>query len=241
MSSSPCAARLRTAARRGSGVNAIEGARRVLERVMAVDVGGKQASRPRPGHADAHRGALMAGGDPHRAGRGAAGLRPAPPPGRRSAGGLCRDRGGGRYRRAVAGQDRVRPLHVSGRDRARRRASCAPSRRAAVAWACRRRPPFYSHGALDAGFFCFKGAESGMWGPGAIEQWHSEDERIAVIRSGRAARVSYARHDRGLSFANERARERPLHRLRDDGEAVARCPTRWRSAKTSFACTRAIR
>ena len=33
---------------------------------------------------------------------------------------------------------------------------------------------------LDAGFFCFKGAESGMWGPGDIEQWHSEDERIAV-------------------------------------------------------------
>jgi len=43
-------------------------------------------------------------------------------------------------------------------------------------------PPatFHSHGALDAGFFCFKGGESAMWGPGAIEQWHSEDERIAV-------------------------------------------------------------
>ena len=24
------------------------------------------------------------------------------------------------------------------------------------------------------------GAEAAMWGPGAIEQWHSEDERIAV-------------------------------------------------------------
>jgi acetylornithine deacetylase len=41
-------------------------------------------------------------------------------------------------------------------------------------------PTFHSHGALDAGFFCFKGAESAMWGPGAIEHWHSEDERIAV-------------------------------------------------------------
>jgi len=41
-------------------------------------------------------------------------------------------------------------------------------------------PTFHSHGALDAGFFCFKGAESAMWGPGAIEQWHSEDERITV-------------------------------------------------------------
>jgi acetylornithine deacetylase/succinyl-diaminopimelate desuccinylase-like protein len=43
-------------------------------------------------------------------------------------------------------------------------------------------PPatFGSHGALDAGFFCHKGAESAMWGPGAVEQWHSDDERIAV-------------------------------------------------------------
>jgi acetylornithine deacetylase/succinyl-diaminopimelate desuccinylase-like protein len=39
---------------------------------------------------------------------------------------------------------------------------------------------FHSHGALDAGFFCNKGAESAMWGPGAVEQWHSDDERIAV-------------------------------------------------------------
>jgi acetylornithine deacetylase len=39
---------------------------------------------------------------------------------------------------------------------------------------------FHSHGALDAGFFCCKGAEAAMWGPGAVEQWHSDDERIAV-------------------------------------------------------------
>jgi acetylornithine deacetylase len=39
---------------------------------------------------------------------------------------------------------------------------------------------FYSHGALDAGLFCAKGGEAAMWGPGAIEQWHSDDERIAV-------------------------------------------------------------
>src|SRR5437899_12450966 len=48
----------------------------------------------------------------------------------------------------------------------------------AVNGGCRRQgfpPPatFYSHGALDAGFFCCKGGESAMWGPGAIEQWHS--------------------------------------------------------------------
>src|SRR5262245_6893349 len=55
----------------------------------------------------------------------------------------------------------------------------------AVTGGCRRMglaPPatFYSHGALDAGFFCVKGGEAAMWGPGAIEQWHSDDERIAV-------------------------------------------------------------
>jgi acetylornithine deacetylase len=55
----------------------------------------------------------------------------------------------------------------------------------AVVEGCRRMgldPPgtFASHGALDAGFFCHDGAESAMWGPGAVEHWHSEDERIAV-------------------------------------------------------------
>jgi acetylornithine deacetylase/succinyl-diaminopimelate desuccinylase-like protein len=41
-------------------------------------------------------------------------------------------------------------------------------------------PTFYSHGALDAGYFCAKGAEATMWGPGDMDQWHSEDERISV-------------------------------------------------------------
>jgi acetylornithine deacetylase len=54
-------------------------------------------------------------------------------------------------------------------------------------------PPqtFFSHGALDAGLFCFRGGEAAMWGPGAIEQWHSDDERIAVadlINGARAYR-----------------------------------------------------
>lgn len=39
---------------------------------------------------------------------------------------------------------------------------------------------FHCHGALDAGLFCARGAEAAMWGPGAMEQWHSDDERIAV-------------------------------------------------------------
>jgi acetylornithine deacetylase len=47
-------------------------------------------------------------------------------------------------------------------------------------------PTFYSHGALDAGYFCAKGAESTMWGPGDMDQWHSEDERISIeeLQSG---------------------------------------------------------
>jgi acetylornithine deacetylase len=54
-----------------------------------------------------------------------------------------------------------------------------------VAAGCRRmglEPPgtFYSHGALDAGLFCARGSEAAMWGPGAVAQWHSDDERIAV-------------------------------------------------------------
>src|SRR5215471_7682298 len=79
--------------------------------------GGEQAPRPRPGDFDTDRRALMAGGDPHRAGRSPAGVRPTPPTGRRSAGRLRGHRGGGRYRRSLAGQDRVRPVHVSRRDR----------------------------------------------------------------------------------------------------------------------------
>ncbi len=47
-------------------------------------------------------------------------------------------------------------------------------------------PSFYSHGALDAGYFCAKGAEATMWGPGDMDQWHSEDERISIdeLQSG---------------------------------------------------------
>ena len=61
------------------GVNAIEGARRVLERVMAVDVGGSK----HPGLADHARPRPCAPWPerPHRAGRGPAGVRPASPPG----------------------------------------------------------------------------------------------------------------------------------------------------------------
>jgi acetylornithine deacetylase/succinyl-diaminopimelate desuccinylase-like protein len=50
-------------------------------------------------------------------------------------------------------------------------------------------PTFYSHGALDAGYFYAKGSEATMWGPGDMDQWHSEDERISVddLQSGTQA------------------------------------------------------
>lgn len=50
---------------------------------------------------------------------------------------------------------------------------------------------FYSHGALDAGYFCAKGAEATMWGPGDIDQWHSEEERISVDDLQSGARAYY--------------------------------------------------
>jgi acetylornithine deacetylase/succinyl-diaminopimelate desuccinylase-like protein len=52
-------------------------------------------------------------------------------------------------------------------------------------------PTFYSHGALDAGYFCAKGAEATMWGPGEMDQWHSEDERISVDELQAGARAYF--------------------------------------------------
>lgn len=39
---------------------------------------------------------------------------------------------------------------------------------------------FYSNGALDAGLFCEAGKEAAMWGPGDMNMWHSESESIGV-------------------------------------------------------------
>ncbi len=55
----------------------------------------------------------------------------------------------------------------------------------AIAGGCRRvglPPPttFFSHGALDAGYLCRAGGEAAMWGPGDQDHWHGDDERIAV-------------------------------------------------------------
>ena len=43
------------------------------------------------------------------------------------------------------------------------------------------RPPvdvLYSHGALDAGFLGTKGCDAAMWGPGRMEQFHSDEETL---------------------------------------------------------------
>lgn len=55
-------------------------------------------------------------------------------------------------------------------------------------------PPdrFYSHGSLDAGFFTSQGIEACMWGPGAMEQWHSDDEYVPVAELYAGALGYYA-------------------------------------------------
>jgi acetylornithine deacetylase/succinyl-diaminopimelate desuccinylase-like protein len=161
------------------GVDAIEGARRVLDRVLAIDVTAKK--HPELGEATLTPTAirswpaathtvqdevrltfdrrLLPGDDPHAAFRAIA---------------AAADIGEPWSVKAELGPI-MYPAEI---------APDGPFMRAAVE-GCRRMgldPPgtFHSHGALDAGYFCFRGAEGAMWGPGAVEQWHSDDERIGV-------------------------------------------------------------
>ena len=171
------------------GVNAIDGARRVLERVAAVDVGGHEhaglgratltptsmRSWPEATHTvqDEVRlvfdRRLLPGDDPQAA-----------------------------FSAIAAAADIGEPWQVKTEfGPFMYPAEIAPDGAfmRAVSGGCRRMglpspTTFHSHGALDAGFFCCKGAEAAMWGPGAIEQWHSEDERIAVTDLAAGA-VSY--------------------------------------------------
>ena len=39
---------------------------------------------------------------------------------------------------------------------------------------------FFSHGALDAGYLIVNDIEATMWGPGAMELFHTDDERIPI-------------------------------------------------------------
>jgi acetylornithine deacetylase len=161
------------------GVDAIEGARRVLDRVLAIDVAAKK--HPELGEATLTPTAirswpeathtvqdevrltfdrrLLPGDDPQAAFRAIA---------------AAADIGEPWSVKAELGPI-MYPAEI---------APDGPFMRAAVE-GCQRmglEPPgvFHSHGALDAGYFCFRGAEGAMWGPGAVEQWHSDDERIAV-------------------------------------------------------------
>jgi acetylornithine deacetylase/succinyl-diaminopimelate desuccinylase-like protein len=161
------------------GVNAIEGARRVLDRVLSIDVGAHEhpalgaatltptamRSWPQATHTvqDEVRlvfdRRLLPGDDPQQA-----------------------------FAAIAAAADIGDPWSVNTElgpfmypaeiapDGMFMRAAAGGCRRMAV------EPPatFHSHGALDAGFFCHRGAEAAMWGPGAVEQWHCDDERIAV-------------------------------------------------------------
>jgi acetylornithine deacetylase/succinyl-diaminopimelate desuccinylase-like protein len=161
------------------GVNAIDGARRALDRVLAIDV----AARKHPALGEATLTAtsihswpeathtvqdevrltfdrrLLPGDDLHAVFRAIA---------------AAADIGEPWSVKAELGSI-MYPAEI---------APDGPFVRAAVE-GCRRmglKPPdtFHSHGALDAGYFCFRGVEGAMWGPGAVEQWHSDDERIAV-------------------------------------------------------------
>jgi acetylornithine deacetylase len=51
---------------------------------------------------------------------------------------------------------------------------------------------FHSHGSLDAGLFTKEGIEATMWGPGNMDQWHSDDEYILVSDLKRGAAAYYA-------------------------------------------------
>jgi acetylornithine deacetylase len=161
------------------GVNAIEGARRVLDRVLSIDVGGSKhpalgeatltptamRSWPEATHTVQDEARLvfdrrlLPGDDPQAA-----------------------------FAAIAAAADIGEPWSVKTELGPFMYPAEIPADgmfMRAAANGCRRmglKTPatFHSHGALDAGFFCRNGAESAMWGPGAVEQWHSDDERIAV-------------------------------------------------------------
>jgi acetylornithine deacetylase/succinyl-diaminopimelate desuccinylase-like protein len=162
-----------------AGVNAIEGARRVLDRVMAVDVSGSRhaglgqatltptamRSWPEATHTvqDEVRlvfdRRLLPGDDPQAAFAAVAAAADIGEPW------SVKTEFGPFMYPAEAAPDG--PLLRAVNDGCRRMGLSAP-------------PTFHSHGALDAGYFCFKGGEAAMWGPGDMDQWHSADERIAV-------------------------------------------------------------
>jgi acetylornithine deacetylase len=162
-----------------AGVNAIEGARRALDRVMAVDVSGSRhaglgqatltptamRSWPEATHTvqDEVRlvfdRRLLPGDDPQAAFAAVAAAADIGEPWS-----VKTEFGPFMYPAELAPDGTLMRAASEG---CRRMGLSAP-------------PTFHSHGALDAGYFCFKGGEAAMWGPGDMDQWHSADERIAV-------------------------------------------------------------
>jgi acetylornithine deacetylase/succinyl-diaminopimelate desuccinylase-like protein len=162
-----------------AGVDAIAGARRVLDRVTAIDLGGKQhpglgwatltptsvRSWPEATHTvqDEVRlvfdRRLLPGDDPQAAFAAIAAAADIGEPWR-----VATELGPVMYPAEIAPDGAfMRAVHGG----CRRMGLASPA-------------TFHSNGALDAGLFCAHGGEAAMWGPGAVEQWHSEDERIAV-------------------------------------------------------------
>jgi acetylornithine deacetylase len=47
---------------------------------------------------------------------------------------------------------------------------------------------FFSPAALDAGFFLAEGGQAVMWGPGQMEQFHSDEEAIEIEELALGAR-----------------------------------------------------
>jgi acetylornithine deacetylase len=168
-----------------AGIDAIAGARRVLDRVLALDLGG----RAHPGLGEATLAAtlirswpeathtiqdevrlvfdrrLLPGDDPEAAFAAIARAADIGPPWQVD----CR-RGPHMFPAEIAADG---PL----------------ARAVAAGCAARGLPPpapFFSHGALDAGLLCAKGVEAAMWGPGETALWHSDEESIALsdLRAG---------------------------------------------------------
>jgi acetylornithine deacetylase len=162
-----------------AGIDAIEGARRVLDRVLALDVG----TRAHPGLGKATLAAtsirswpeathtiqdevqmvfdrrLLPGDDPEAA-----------------------------FAAIAAAADIGAPWEVDSRRGphmfpAEIAADGPLARAVAAGCAARGLPPpapFFSHGALDAGLVGARGAEAAMWGPGETALWHSDEESISL-------------------------------------------------------------
>ncbi|MFN3260156.1 MAG: M20 family metallopeptidase [Pikeienuella sp.] len=162
-----------------AGIDAIEGARRVLDRVLALDMG----ARAHPGLGQATLAAtsirswpeathtiqdevrlvfdrrLLPGDDPEAAFAAIARAADIGPPWEVD----CR-RGPHMFPAEIAADGRFARAVTAG---CLARGLSPPA-------------PFYSHGALDAGLFCAKGAEAALWGPGETILWHSDEESIAL-------------------------------------------------------------